>query len=64
MSYSMHRIVFFRYEKMVSGMYLGELVRIILVHLVKRQLLFRGEMPDQLLRQGGFPTKLITETER
>ncbi|VDK32514.1 unnamed protein product [Taenia asiatica] len=52
------------YEKMVSGMYLGELVRIILMHLVKKGLLFRGEMPDQLLHQGGFLTKMITETER
>ncbi|KAL5112824.1 Hexokinase [Taenia crassiceps] len=52
------------YEKMVSGMYLGELVRIILMNLVKRRLLFRGEMPDQLLHQGGFLTKMITETER
>ncbi|VDD84178.1 unnamed protein product [Mesocestoides corti] len=52
------------FEKMVSGMYLGEIVRVILLHLVKQQLLFRGEMPEPLATPGGFHTKLITETER
>lgn len=45
-------------------MYLGELVRIILIHLVKRQLLFNGEMPEVLTKRGCFLTKMITETER
>lgn len=45
-------------------MYLGELVRIILVHLVKKQLLFHGDMPEVLTKPGGFLTKMITETER
>ncbi|KAM3172992.1 hypothetical protein ACTXT7_013411 [Hymenolepis weldensis] len=52
------------FEKLVSGMYLGELVRIILIHLVKRQLLFNGEMPEVLTKRGCFLTKMITETER
>ncbi|VDO07559.1 unnamed protein product [Rodentolepis nana] len=52
------------FEKMISGMYLGELVRIILVHLVKRQLLFRGEMPEVLTKPCSFLTKFVTETER
>nr|CDS34383.1 hexokinase type 2 [Hymenolepis microstoma] len=52
------------FEKMISGMYLGELVRIILVNLVKRRLLCRGEMPEVLTKPGSFLTKFVTETER
>lgn len=57
-------LAFYSFEKMVSGMYLGELVRIILVHLVKHQLLFHGNLPKELTVPGGFQTKYITETER
>ncbi|KAM7539863.1 hypothetical protein Aperf_G00000042332 [Anoplocephala perfoliata] len=52
------------FEKLISGMYLGEIVRVILVHLVKQGLLFHGEMPDVLTHPGSFPTRMITEAER
>ncbi|VDN13672.1 unnamed protein product [Dibothriocephalus latus] len=52
------------FEKMVSGMYLGELVRLIILDLVDQKLLFRGDLPDSLKTLHSFPTKYITETER
>ncbi|CAL8097814.1 unnamed protein product [Calicophoron daubneyi] len=52
------------FEKMVSGMYLGEIVRHILVYLVEKGLLFRGQMPDKLKTRDIILTKYLTETER
>ncbi|VDM01430.1 unnamed protein product [Schistocephalus solidus] len=52
------------FEKMVSGMYLGELVRLIILDLVDQKLLFRGDLPESLKTCHSFPTKYITETER
>ncbi|KAF5401166.1 Phosphotransferase [Paragonimus heterotremus] len=52
------------FEKMVSGMYLGELVRQILIYLVEQKLLFRGEMPDKLRIKDSVLTKYLTEVER
>ncbi|KAF8565366.1 hypothetical protein P879_04289 [Paragonimus westermani] len=52
------------FEKMVSGMYLGEIVRQILVYLVEQKLLFRGEMPDKLRIKDSVLTKFLTEVER
>ncbi|KAL7063421.1 hypothetical protein AAHC03_01291 [Spirometra sp. Aus1] len=52
------------FEKMVSGMYLGELVRLIILDLVDQKLLFRGDLPDSLKAAQSFPTKYISETER
>ncbi len=45
-------------------MYLGEIVREVLVDLIGRKLLFRGDMPEVLSKPGGFHTRWITETER
>ncbi|KAG5451141.1 Hexokinase [Clonorchis sinensis] len=52
------------FEKMVSGMYLGEIVRHVLVHLVREGLLFRGEMPEKLQIKDAVHTKYLTEAER
>ena len=51
------------FEKMVSGMYLGELVRIILVDLVSRGLLLPGQeiVTLKLYRPGCFTTKHLCE---
>lgn len=56
--------VFFRHEKMVSGMYLGEIVRLVLVKLTKEKILFDGKAPDILFKSGSFKTKYISEIER
>ncbi|VDP94757.1 unnamed protein product [Echinostoma caproni] len=52
------------FEKMVSGMYLGEIVRHILVYLVEQKLLFRGEMPEKFKIKDAVATKYLTEVER
>ncbi|XP_040293980.1 hexokinase HKDC1-like [Bufo bufo] len=52
-----------RYEKMTSGMYLGEIVRQILIDLTKRGLLFRGQISERLRTKGIFETKFISQIE-
>ncbi|XP_036379241.1 hexokinase-1 isoform X1 [Megalops cyprinoides] len=52
-----------RYEKMVSGMYLGEIVRNILIDLTKRGFLFRGQISETLKTRGIFETKFLSQIE-
>lgn len=49
---------------MVSGMYLGELVRHILVYLVEQKILFRGELPERLKVRNSLLTRYLTDVER
>ncbi|XP_037094691.1 hexokinase type 2-like isoform X2 [Pollicipes pollicipes] len=51
------------FEKMISGMYMGELVRLVLQRLTKRGLLFGGLGSDTLAEKGTFFTKYVTEVE-
>uniref|UniRef100_A0A914X0H8 Phosphotransferase n=1 Tax=Plectus sambesii TaxID=2011161 RepID=A0A914X0H8_9BILA len=51
------------FEKMISGMYMGELVRVVLEHLTKEGLLFEGSTSTALFRRGAFPTKYVSEIE-
>uniref|UniRef100_A0AAY4E4J2 hexokinase n=1 Tax=Denticeps clupeoides TaxID=299321 RepID=A0AAY4E4J2_9TELE len=53
-----------RFEKMTSGMYLGEIVRQILIDLTKRGLLFRGRITEPLKTRGIFETKFLSQIER
>ncbi|XP_072257136.1 hexokinase-3 [Pyxicephalus adspersus] len=53
-----------RYEKMISGMYLGEIVRQVLIELTKDGILFRGKISKQLNTRGLFPTKYLSQIER
>lgn len=53
-----------RYEKMCSGMYLGEIVRNILIDLTKRGFLFRGQISETLKTRGIFETKFLSQIER
>ncbi|KAI6241193.1 hypothetical protein M3Y99_00342600 [Aphelenchoides fujianensis] len=50
------------YEKMISGMYLGELVRETLYALTVDGLLFNGDA-DAIEQRGCFPTKYVSEIE-
>ena len=50
-----------RNEKMVSGMYLGELVRVTLCKLTKDKALFGGKINDKLKKKENFTTKMISE---
>ncbi|KAM8742120.1 hexokinase-2-like isoform 1-T2 [Acanthopagrus schlegelii] len=51
------------FEKMISGMYLGEIVRLVLVRLAKEKLLFKGQTSEELLTPNTFQTKFISEIE-
>jgi len=52
-------------EKMVSGLYLGELIRLVIVDLVKKGLLFERGLNKQeraiLRRQGSFQTSFMSK---
>lgn len=50
-------------EKMISGMYMGELVRLALEKFTKEGLLFGGKGSDMLYERGRFYTKYVSEIE-
>lgn len=50
-------------EKMISGMYMGELARLVLEKLVNAGLLFGGKCPSELRKRGQFFTKYVSEIE-
>lgn len=52
-----------RFEKMISGMYMGELVRCILVDLTNRRLLFGGQGSQKLFTPKSFQTAYISAIE-
>uniref|UniRef100_A0A1I8F2R0 Phosphotransferase n=1 Tax=Macrostomum lignano TaxID=282301 RepID=A0A1I8F2R0_9PLAT len=52
------------FEKLVSGMYLGELVRLAIQQLVSDGVLFDGRMPEALRQPMSFHTKYLSEVER
>lgn len=54
-----HHVLRVRFEKMVSGMYMGEIVRLVLVKMTKEQLLFKGRTTTELLTTGSFKTSYI-----
>nr|XP_044993423.1 hexokinase HKDC1 isoform X1 [Jaculus jaculus] len=52
-----------RYEKMTSGMYLGEIVRQILIDLTRQGFLFRGQISERLRTRAIFETKFLSQIE-
>uniref|UniRef100_A0AAQ4RSX0 Hexokinase-2 n=1 Tax=Gasterosteus aculeatus aculeatus TaxID=481459 RepID=A0AAQ4RSX0_GASAC len=52
------------FEKMASGMYMGELVRLILVKMAKEGLLFEGRITPELLTKGKIETKHVSAIEK
>ncbi|XP_018578067.1 hexokinase type 2 isoform X5 [Anoplophora glabripennis] len=52
-----------KHEKMISGMYMGELVRLALERFTKEGLLFGGKGSDMLFERGRFYTKYVSEIE-
>lgn len=48
---------------MISGMYMGEIVRVVLVHLAKENLIFSGNY-QAISEQHSFPTKYVSEIEK
>ncbi|KAF9574197.1 glucokinase [Mortierella alpina] len=51
------------FEKMISGMYLGEITRNVLLHLIDQRLLFEGTSSPTLNRHWGFETKFMSAIE-
>ena len=49
------------YEKLISGMYLGELTRLVLVDVINQGILFSGKMPGKLAVKGSFPTWFMSQ---
>lgn len=49
---------------MISGMYLGEIVRLICVKMVSEGLLFGGIATDKLKEKEAFLTKHVSDVER
>ncbi|XP_016296717.1 hexokinase-2-like [Sinocyclocheilus anshuiensis] len=52
-----------KFEKMISGMYMGELVRLILVKMAKDGLLFQGHTTPDLFTTGHFQTSFVSAIE-
>lgn len=48
---------------MISGLYMGELVRLILVKMAKEELLFQGKTTPELLTTGKFQTSFVSAIE-
>lgn len=49
---------------MISGMYMGEVARLVLAQLTREGLLFDGMGPEMLFEPGQFFTKYVSEIER
>lgn len=49
-------------EKMISGMYMGEIVRTVLEDLARKRLIFNGDF-EAISERGCFPTKFVSEIE-
>lgn len=52
-----------RHEKMISGMYLGELVRLLLVKFTEEKILFGGDSSELLKKRESFLTEYISNIE-
>ncbi|PAA74752.1 hypothetical protein BOX15_Mlig021955g1, partial [Macrostomum lignano] len=52
------------FEKLISGMYLGEIVRLAIKSLVDDGIIFGGRMPESLVQPMTFLTKYLSEIER
>ncbi|NXE42288.1 HXK2 protein, partial [Ptilorrhoa leucosticta] len=52
-----------RFEKLISGMYLGEIVRQILLVMTEKQLLFQGRPSAKLQTRNIFQTKFLSTIE-
>ena len=51
------------FEKMISGMYMGELVRLVVLDTVQEGLIFQNQNTTKFRTSGSFPTKYLSEIE-
>ncbi|VVC36906.1 Hexokinase, N-terminal,Hexokinase, binding site,Hexokinase,Hexokinase, C-terminal [Cinara cedri] len=52
-----------RFEKMISGMYMGEIVRMVIVDLTNQKKLFDGRLSEQMKTPGTFDTSFVSDIE-
>lgn len=52
------------FEKMISGMYLGELVRLVVLKMAKLGLLFDGHVSEALKTKGKITTADVASMEQ
>merc|ERR1719209_743367 len=52
------------YEKMIGGMYMGEVCRYLVLGLVRSGALLNGNVTEELERPGSFPSAFITQIEQ
>uniref|UniRef100_A0A0V0J1R5 Phosphotransferase n=2 Tax=Schistocephalus solidus TaxID=70667 RepID=A0A0V0J1R5_SCHSO len=52
------------FEKLISGMYLGEIARLILLKLAEEGHLFDGIVPPLLREKNGIPANILSDVER
>ncbi|KAH8246970.1 hypothetical protein KR032_005596 [Drosophila birchii] len=51
------------FEKCISGMYMGEMVRLILTELMAKDVIFKGEHSEKIQQRWSFETSYISEIE-
>ncbi|XP_021956694.1 hexokinase type 2 isoform X2 [Folsomia candida] len=51
------------FEKMISGMYMGDIAGLVLRKLTREGHIFRGNGADEIFKRGAFHTKYISEIE-
>ena len=51
------------FEKMISGMYMGELVRLVVLDTIQEGLIFQNQNTTKFRTSGSFPTKYLSEIE-
>ena len=49
---------------MISGMYMGELVRLVLCKLTEQGALFNGIRSEELFTKGSFESSYVSQIER
>lgn len=54
----------YSFEKMISGMYMGEIVRLAIVDLASQNKLFDGELSEKMMTNGALDTSNISRIER
>jgi hexokinase len=52
-----------RFEKMISGMYMGEIVRLAIVDLANQNKLFEGRLSEEMKTKGAFGTSFVSDIE-
>lgn len=52
-----------RFEKMISGMYMGEIVRQAIVDLANQNKLFEGRLSEKMKTKGAFGTSFVSDIE-